>query len=949
MQAERCATENELLAFAEGQLRGENHTWVERHVDGCSDCADLLAEVLRDDSVPGSDRRTGDHEPDDLPPRSRDRPELATMVDGGLDRTPVVALRQALASDSAQGLRLGRYLLLERLGQGAMGFVYTAYDPELARTVALKVIRPELDGGKNRGAARARLIREAQAAARIEHPNLVAIYEVGQADDEAYIAMEYVKGQTVRTWMTAGTRPRPWRATLGVFLQAGAALAAAHRGRVLHRDFKPDNILLDDEGRARVVDFGLAVGVHDELGTGDSRHDGEVEAEPGPARSLTTLAGSHLDLRMTMTGSVLGTPAYMAPEQHKSAKVDARADQYAFAASLYEALHGVRPFTARHMTGLLAAKRADKIEEGERAGVPRWLRAVVVRALASDPAARWPDMPAMLAALQANPTRRRVAVGLAAFLSVGLIAGMAWQARQRAEIAAACVAEGQAIEALWTEPRVAEMRAAFAATGLPFAADSWRRVEQRIGGWVAAYADARAEMCRAGELEGRVEPAVLAQARACFDDRKKALADATRDWSAADIQRVTRAPGMAANFAPLSECTDLSLLTRRLEIERAGGTAEVDRARLRDGWKQARRLAYQGDDEGAMTLAHTLADEAARLHAMSLASALSLTECSALTNLQRFDEAQAACERSFMQTVMATDHEGALHTAAALSNLASQDPHSQERHKRAGANLWLDLAEAHHTFIAAPTGQPDAALARLRAARAYFFQDFGEHDRALPEFRRAIDAYVLLQGEYSEHASYLWMAIAHIAKLERDPQTARAALDQAGRIREMIFGSRHPMSIEVALARVELMHLLEPTSVAATYPQIMALAEQTSGADSILAGSVAYQWGQWLKQDQGCAAARPMLERMFEILTRSPETRPNWLASAYLMTATCRFEAGELRPARAAAVLTRDAFGPDPDALAGPELAEARTLIEACDTALAAADPAAQRLRRGDP
>ena len=917
--AEGCPTENQLLAFAEGQLRGAGRTAVERHVDGCADCAALLAEALRDDTG-GSSPAVAAARDGDLPRARSDLSELATVVDAA-SRAPV-DLRRAFADEPVQGLRIGRYLLLERIGHGAMGFVYTAHDPELARTVALKLIRPEFDGGTRRSAARARLIREAQAAARIEHPNLVTIYEVAQADDVAYIAMEYVKGQTVRAWLAAaGARPRPWRVTLGVFLQAGAGLAAAHRGGVLHRDFKPDNVLLDDDGRARVVDFGLAIGVHAE----------DAEAEADITTSARIASGSHLDLNMTATGSVLGTPAYMAPEQHAAARVDARADQYAFAVSLYEALHGVRPFAGKNLQLLWASKRADRIEAGGRAGVPGWLRAVVVRALASDPAARWPDMPAMLAALQADPTRRRVGVGAAATLGVALIAGLGWRARQHAATEAACVAEGQEIAALWTAERVAGMRAAFVATGLSFAADAWRRVEGHIDAWTAEYARARSQLCRAGELEHTVEPAVLARARTCFDDRRTALVDITRDWAAADVRLVTHAPGWAATFAPLTECTDFPALTRRLAIERAEGVAAADRARLRSGWQEARGLAHRGDNAGALAQAHALAEEAVALRSMSLASALSLTECDALQHLQRVAEAQTACERSFTQAVVGSDHEGAFHTAAALSSLASQ-----RRQDLADAKLWLDLAEAHHTFIAAPAGQPDPTLARLLAARAYFFQDVREYDRALAEFRRAVAAYVQLQGEYSDNASYLWMSISYIAGQQGDLQTARAAVDQAGRIREAIFGANHPSSIEVDLARAELLHKLDPAHVDATYREILARAVQVSGEDSMLAASTDFYWASSLHERQGCAAARPKAERAAAILARDPDARPIWLPLAYLLTATCRLEAGDAASARAAAVLARDAFGEDPDpALAGPELVKARELIAACDAALA--------------
>lgn len=275
-----------------------------------------------------------------------------------------------------------------------------------------------------------------------------------------------------------------------------------------------------------------------------------------------------------------------------------------------------------------------------------------------------------------------------------------------------------------------------------------------------------------------------------------------------------------------------------------------------------------------------------------------------------------------------SDHEGAFHTAAALSNLASQyrnERAEDEPKHRADAKWWLDLAEVHHTFIAAPAGQPDSALARLHSARAYFFQDFGETAKAVEEFQRGIAAYERLQGEYSEYASYLWMSIAQIATDGKDLKLASNALEHAGRTREAIYGSQHPRSIEVDLARVELQQELAPASVEATYDQILDRAEQTGGKDSLLTASVHYQRGHWRMQRQGCTAARPGLERVAEILGRHPDVKPHWLAAAYVKIATCRLADGEANAAHTAAMRARNSLGPNPEPT--PELHEIEALL----------------------
>ncbi|MFP2913550.1 serine/threonine-protein kinase, partial [Pyxidicoccus sp. 3LFB2] len=278
----------------------------------------------------------------------------------------------SLATDDVRrGAVLGRYVVLDKLGAGGMGVVLSAYDPKLDRKVALKLVRSL----KGHGAAelQQRLLREAQAVARLSHPHVIAVFDVGTVDERLFMAMEFVEGPTLRKWLTA--TKRDWREVLAAFQQAGQGLAAAHAAGLVHRDFKPDNVLVDTRGRVRVTDFGLARFEH-------------VPASVLPSGALSPEAVPQDGL--TRTGSLLGTPGYMAPEQWDGQEVDARGDQFSFCVALHEALYGVRPFargTPPDFTQLQPIPAQTP--------VPAWVRRVVLRGLSVAPEARFTSMDAL--------------------------------------------------------------------------------------------------------------------------------------------------------------------------------------------------------------------------------------------------------------------------------------------------------------------------------------------------------------------------------------------------------------------------------------------------------------------------------------------------------------------------------------------------------------------------
>ncbi len=252
-----------------------------------------------------------------------------------------------------KGATLGRYVVIDRIGGGGMGVVFSAYDPKLDRTVAVKLLRPDADQSKSADpdstARHSRLFREAQAMARLSHPNVAAVYDVGTVDNQVFIAMEYVAGRTIRRWL--GGAPRSWRDVLRVFIDAARGLAAAHAADLLHRDFKPENVLIGNDGRVRVVDFGLARFTNPPPTIDASRAKHEVILPNGSLR-----AGS------SRSGAMVGTPAYMSPEQWLDEPVDARADQFSFCVALYEALYSERPFAGEDVNALMQAvcNRASK-------------------------------------------------------------------------------------------------------------------------------------------------------------------------------------------------------------------------------------------------------------------------------------------------------------------------------------------------------------------------------------------------------------------------------------------------------------------------------------------------------------------------------------------------------------------------------------------------------------
>lgn len=490
-----CLDEQTIVAFVGGALQGPALAAAERHLVGCPACATLVAVA-----APA--------------PRQAHRAEAPSSPTPG-----------------PNGL-VGRYRLLRLVGRGGMGEVYAAHDPELDRRVAIKILRAD---ARPDDIEAARLLREAQAVAKLSHPNVVAIHDVGTAAGRMFLAMELVEGETLAVWLDR--RRRSLDEILHMFIMAGRGLAAAHRVGIVHRDFKPQNVMVSRDDTARVMDFGLA-------------------ARGGPA--------NRNEPRLTRVGSILGTPLYMSPEQLLGQPVDPRADQFSFCVALWEALYGARPFEGATLLEIRLAVLGDRPRPGPlQARVPRRVRAMLERGLSVDRSKRFPDMDALLGALTLAPERRQgqtVAVVVAAALALAGTGVLVRTWRLRSLGAAACDPTAK-LANVWEagpdgRPR-REMRTAFAASEMGDARARFERTSHILDAYADAWLGMSREACEAArDVTDKVSPL----RSACLDRRRAELAALTDVLAHADTKIVRRSIGAALSLRRLDGCNDPGVL-----------------------------------------------------------------------------------------------------------------------------------------------------------------------------------------------------------------------------------------------------------------------------------------------------------------------------------------------------------------------------------------------------
>ncbi|WAS93542.1 serine/threonine-protein kinase [Nannocystis punicea] len=714
-------------------------------------------------------------------------------------------------TEGATPAEIGPFVVLRKLGEGSMGIVYAAHDAALAREVALKVLsRRHFDSRE----VRTRMLREAQALARLSHPNVVQVYQAGEHCDEIYVAMEYVQGQTLRTWQRL--ERRPWPLVLRTVIAAGRGLAAAHAAGLVHRDFKPDNVLVSADGRPRVLDFGL---VHAEVEPGLSRMSTQPSNRPDQ-----TGRGDILDVRLTRAGKALGTPAYMSPEQHFGEEVVGPAsDQFSFGITLYEALYGSRPFRGSTWEEIKREVRRGVVPPPPRdSRVPKRIFRIIVRSLAPTARMRWPDLAHMLDVLERDPRKTMLRVaGIAAVAGAAAAGSYALALSQRDDAATQC--EGAAVElaGVWDEARAAAAEQAFVATGSPFAADTWRRAHDRLDAYALAWTEGRTQACEA-HAGGSQSTSLFDRRTACLARSRDYLAALVDVFIAADRSILEKAVQATAALPSLESCADADALLAAVAPPADPHTAarvETRRAQL----ARAAALETTGQYTEGLQLAREVRAVADELHYPPLIAEAALREGSLLMGLARAYEAEAALTLA-MRTAIVHGLDVVAAEAAAkrifvvgeiqgrLAFALDDQPVAEALVERAGdvqvaALLHNNLgvvhgradgdapAREHYTrtleLLGRIPGPPDPLLAVVHHNLGILHERFGRLEEAREQFVRALALFSELLGE-----NHLLVAhpLASLAEIEHRAGELDAAAEHYARalaLMEELYGPDH--------------------------------------------------------------------------------------------------------------------------------------------------------------
>jgi len=658
--------------------------------------------------------------------------------------------------DAREPTRIGRYTVLRRIGRGGMGVVYAAYDDDLDRRVAIKLVRHALIGPESS----ARLRREAQALARLSHPNVIGVHEVGEhvVDDVVlvFVAMEFVRGQTLREWWKAPERSP--RAVLEALLQAGRGLAAVHEAGMVHRDVKPENVMIGADGRVRLMDFGLARSeMHERLPSLDG-----------------TGAPPSNDV-LTRSGALVGTPAYMAPEQFEGGGVGPRADQFAFCVMAWEALHGERPFAGSNVEQLVASVVAGRRREPPRSrGVARHIRRALDRGLAVDPNDRWPDMNALLAALARDPRKRWRALGVAsvatAATALAIVRGPAGiDCRDR-----------DARLPVWNDAARGDVRAALLATGLPYAEATALRVDGDLEAYAEAWMAVQVQACEGTGAHASDE--LRTAGALCLEHRRQALAAVVDVLSRADVTIAEKAVQAVAALPSVEPCTDVEYLAARVRPPDDPSVAARVEA-LREQLSRARVLDDAGAYAEGFALAESVLAEARELGYGPL-FAEALVQVGRLADaLSRWDLAESSLREAHAEAVAHGHDEAAADAAIRLVFVVG---HQLARHD-AGLE-WGYFAAALVRRLGASAEREAGLAVNLGAVH----QVRGEYDEALAHFRRGLEIREATLGPDDPAVARTLDSLGAVHRMRGEYDESIAQYGRALELRERTLGPAHP-------------------------------------------------------------------------------------------------------------------------------------------------------------
>ncbi len=830
-------------------------------------------------------------------------------------------IQKALFGGDDRLVNLGRYEIRELIGSGAFGKVYRARDPELDRDVAIKVLVKAngADGAAFDDADRDALLREARVMAALGHPNVVAVHDTGVVELSAgrvrvFIAMELVAGGNLRGWLAA---PRSPAEILEVMRQAGRGLAAAHTAGIVHRDLKPDNILVGDDGRVRVGDFGLA----------------RTHAPDAVASSRST-GGQQIDQpvdRMTLTGAIVGTPAYMAPEQLAGGRATTLSDQFAFCVTLWEALHGTRPFAGQSVDELRAAMAQPLTvpRQGGPLRAGRHVAGALARGLAADPAQRFASIDALLAALEHRRPRWRLPVVLAATACVGLAIGAIARSggNARDEPAAdPCPLATAELAGIWDAARRAEIEHAFGRTALPFAADTFTRVATELDRDADAWLDTHHDACLATTVRHEQSGELLDRRMSCLRDWRRQLAVVTDKFRTASAATVQKAVTTVADLPPLAQCSDHETLL-------AGPALPADPAQHAKLDQLLDRLA---NAHGNSAVLDEVARDALATSSPALGIALALARADAASTAGHHDDARAAARNAFDLAVASGDRRSAARAVILIVGLGAFDTRRKDdslQWARTGKSLVdkldarteLDarLALAEGNVLVASSDVVPAEAVFARAVADYRTLAIKHEHPGLGAALSRLGTSELGRGKLDEADRHLTEALtrseAALGATHPDlaPILISCALVQAGygryrdaakltdRAVEIVrraFGADHPMLIYALGSRAQHAQMRgDRTAASRDFAEAARIAETAYGPEHPMVAQLALVRADLAAREGHGAEALTLATRGRAIVAKTADDRDLGLAYADAILARALAATGARLPAHARA------------------------------------------------
>jgi tetratricopeptide (TPR) repeat protein len=802
------------------------------------------------------------------------------------------------------GVAVGRYELIERIGSGGMGSVYRAHDPHLSRDVALKVLHPRYAAIREGSDYRQRLLREAQALAKLSHPNVVAAFDVGTHQGVVFVAMELVQGESLRSWLHP---QRSVAEVLRVLIAAGRGLVAAHTAGVLHRDFKPANVMVSPDGRVRVVDFGLA-----RSALANSEPD-ELVATSGSQEPTARGHGSSLlEGELTESGLLLGTPGYIAPERLRAEPANALADQYSFAVTAFVALtRGALPPADTGRTRSPAWPRA----------VPIRVRRVIERGFAPNASERHPSVKAMVDALeQASSPRRRAGAIVALALGAAALAGGAIGIEARSA-RVTCQVGAEPFEHVWDAERRAALHGALAATGRANAEEAFGLLSGRLDAFEAAWIAMKQDSCEATHVRGEQSEKVLALRNSCLQDKLAGAGALVTAFSRSDAGAVDRAAGAMPDS--VDDCADTAALLGTAEKLPADDAARATIARIESQIAVERSLSLAGQWKGMRERFDALLAEARSLgHERTIAFAL--REVSAILWVQaRSAEERQECVQYLREALplaaRAGDDRLAARAASTLFNLLGYMLHRDQE-----AEAMLPSVEA---LVIRAGDRPEDRL-EISFARASMLAERRKFPEAIALFEQMIVLSDRISGKWRTPGALARANIGEIfLQLEDYPEALRR-MQAAREAIESIFGSHHPRML-MALANLAMAQSkVDGDAALATVAKMRELAA-TLPSEDWRAVTIPFLEGQIREDRDDCAHAVPFYREALVLFTKTYGARSTEEADVQARLGACLEAIGQ----RGAALLeleralaTRRANGNAPSVVARAAYELAQTL-----------------------